>query len=120
MPALHPCKLLFLALVVVFADLLAATGEAKRKFDIPAGRAESTLKQFGEQAGIQFFYSTSVVSGARTNRLIGEMTPGDALQAMLNQTQLLAVQDERTGAYTVHKAKSISDVEKNVESRPAL
>ena len=59
--------LLFVCTAVVFALGTACAAEpAKRAFDIPAGRAETTLRLFSEQAGGQFIFSADKVAGVRT------------------------------------------------------
>lgn len=98
--------------------LAADAAESTRKFDISAGKAEITLRQFADQAGTQFFFSTEKVRGTRTNAVKGELTPGEALDAMLAKTTLVAVQDEKTGAYTIQRAATAAEAEKKSASRP--
>ncbi|MDO8545593.1 MAG: TonB-dependent receptor [Opitutaceae bacterium] len=86
------------------ATALSAAVPATRPFDIPAGPAETTLRQFSDQAGGQFLFSTGKVAGVRTNALTGEFTARDALERLVAGTALRAVQDEGTGALTVDRA----------------
>src|SRR5258708_3008627 len=95
-----------------------AADAAKQAYDLPAGDAEKTLKLFTQQSGEQILYPPTKVSGIQTNAVKGEMTPGEALYAMLDKTQLVAVRDEKTGAYTVQKAATVAEAEKNGSSRP--
>src|SRR5688572_21931002 len=86
--------------------LVAWTGfaaEATKSFNIPAGPAETTLRQFAQQAGGQFVYSAEKVAGVRTNELKGEFSAREGLQRLVAGTALRAVQDERTGALTVDR-----------------
>ena len=82
---------------------LPASAQTKRSFDIPAGRAEVTLKAFAEQSGTQFFFSADKVRGVRTPALKGEFAAREALDRMLAGTELMVVQDEKSGALSVRK-----------------
>lgn len=73
------------------------------KFELPAGEAPSTLKQFVDQSGVQVFYIATSVRGVRTNAVSGELTAREALDRMLAGTELSAVQDEKTGALSVRR-----------------
>jgi len=112
-----PALLVFLALV--FSWLTSEAQDNKRSFEIPAGKAEITLKKFADQAGIQFFFSADKVAGVDTHAVKGEMAAGDALGVMLAETELVAVRDTMTGAYTIRRSLTLSEAEKNVSSRPA-
>ena len=83
--------------------LTAIAAETKRSFDLPAGRAAQTLKQFAAQAGREIVFSTEVIGDVRTPAVRGELTPNDALLALLAGTGLIAGQDSRTGAIAVRK-----------------
>lgn len=74
-----------------------------RTFDIAAGAAETTLRQFSEQANVQFLFSSAKVAGVRTNAVKGEHTPKDALDRLVAGTELRTVHDARTGALTVDR-----------------
>lgn len=95
---------LLISLLLGGSWLTSWAEEAKRAFDIPAGKAEATLKAFSNQAATQFFYSADKVSGVHTNAIKGEMVPSEALEAMLARTELVAVRDEKTGALTINRA----------------
>lgn len=82
---------------------LPASAQTKRSFDIPAGRAEVTLKAFAELSGTQFFFSADKVRGVRTPALKGEFAAREALDRMLAGTELMVVQDEKSGALSVRK-----------------
>ncbi len=113
--ALTPRVLRSLAAVCVglVALLSFAAEPAKQTFDLPAGDAESTLKLFTQQSGEQILYPPARVSGVTTNAVKGEMTSADALDLMLAQTSLIAVRDPKTRAFTIQKALSVEDAEKN-------
>lgn len=98
----------FLRRLVAFAACLlgvvAATRAAdapKKTFAIAAGDAETTLRHFSQQAGVQFIFDSDKVSGVRTAELRGEYAPREALDRMLSGTGLVAVQNEKTGALTL-------------------
>ena len=102
----------FLRLIATLASVALCLGvvrgaePAKRAFDVAAGPAETTLRQFSEQAGGQFLFSAEKVAGVRTNSIKGEFTARDALQRLVAGTALRAVHDERTGALTVDRVPS--------------
>ncbi len=81
--------------------LVAASFAAHQDFDIPAGSAVATLKQFAAQSGQQLLYSPDDVSGVQTQAIKGEFTPLAALAQMLAQTRLKARQDEKTRAIAI-------------------
>jgi len=78
--------------------------EPKRAFDVPAGEAEQTLKQFATQAQREIVFSPDNVAGLKTNPVQGEFAPGAALDLMLADTGLTATQDAKTGAFAVRKS----------------
>ncbi|MBL9207294.1 MAG: TonB-dependent receptor, partial [Opitutaceae bacterium] len=96
----------------------ALAADGTKSFDIPAGDAETTLKLFTRQSGEQILYPPNKVAGVRTNLVRGEMTPAEALRVLLKETDLVAVQDGQTGAYTVQRAVPGKE-SKNAASRPA-
>ncbi|MEJ1972742.1 MAG: TonB-dependent receptor [Lacunisphaera sp.] len=96
----------------------AATESAKKTFDVPAGEATRTLKVFSEQSGEQIVYPVEQVRGVKTKAVRGELNAREALAAMLADTRLVVVQDERTGALAVKRADSPAE-EKNGSSRHA-
>lgn len=96
-------------LVALLAGLLgvlrAAEGRAAstRVFDVPAGDAAATLRQFSAQADEQIVYMVDSVRGERTNAVQGELSARDALTQMLAGTRLTAVQDAATAAFSVKR-----------------
>ena len=79
-----------------------SAGDAPRQlFDIPAGEAANTLKQFAAQSAEQLLYSPVDVSGVTTNAVKGEFTSLVALEQMLEHTPLKARQDETTKAIAI-------------------
>lgn len=111
---LHPCFRALLALF--FCGSLLAAESAKPSFDIPAGPASQALKQFSAQSGEQLLFSTNDLEGVRTNAVQGELSAKDALARLLQDTGLVARQDEKTGAFSVRRERL--DDGKNGSSRP--
>lgn len=77
---------------------------AKRSFDVPAGDAPVSLKQFAQQAGLELLYSAREMEGARTNAVKGVFTPREALARMLTGTKLISTPGRTRGAVAVTRA----------------
>jgi outer membrane receptor protein involved in Fe transport len=84
--------------------MLAAADAPARRFDLPAGDAGQTLKQFAAQAGAQILYSAKDVGGIATKALQGEFPPLVAIERMLAGTPLKAREDPATRAIAVTRA----------------
>jgi len=95
---------LFLALItaVLPASARADDSDPLKSFDLPAGDAAATLKQFTEQSGVQLVYLVDKVRGAITSPVKGSMTAREALTLMLVGTDLEVVQDARSGALMIN------------------
>lgn len=92
------------ALVAVALPLgLHAADAAKRAFDIPAGDAGKTLKQFALQANREIMFPDQPVDGVKTHAVHGDLTVGDALDRLLAGTTLKAIEDEKTGALMIKR-----------------
>ena len=92
-----------LGMALVITVALAAAEPAKKRFDIPAGDAETALRQFSQQAGVELVFSIEKVTGVRTNAAIGDYTPREAIEQMVAGTDLTVVQDEKTEALAVRR-----------------
>lgn len=113
--ALKALPLFFLAAILNAADPI------NRKFDIPVGPAESALRAFSTQAGVELLFSTEVAAGITTNPVRGELAPAEALRLLLDGTELVAVREEKSGVFRItREAKREIPVEKNAVSRPAV
>ena len=97
---LRSLHLALLAIVIV-AGVARSADAPTRSFEIPAGEALVTLKQFAAQSGAQLLYSAGEVEGVRTSATQGQFLPREALERMLGGTKLAAELDERTGALTI-------------------
>lgn len=91
-----------LALAVALpSPLAAADAAAKKSFDIPAGSAAATLKQFAAQSGTQVIFPEDAIEGTRTKALKGDYTPAEAIERLLAGTALVAARDEKSGSFAV-------------------
>jgi len=75
--------------------------ESRRKYDVPAGAATATLQRFSDVSGREVLFASEVVRRVKTKAVHGEFTPLEALQRMMEGTQLRVLQDEQTGALAV-------------------
>jgi iron complex outermembrane receptor protein len=87
-----------------FALVAAAADAGRKTYDLPAGDAAATLKQFTDQSGEQIDYAVAQVSGSKTNAVSGDLTAREALDRMVAGTELTVVQDEKMGALAVKRA----------------
>ena len=98
------------AVVAGVAALLPTTASAadaraaKVAFDITAGTAERTLKDFSLQSGLEVLFVTDAASGVKTNAVKGEFTAREAIDRLLAGTPLVTTQDERTGALRARRS----------------
>src|SRR5687768_12927214 len=81
----------------------AAEPSKPRAFDIAAGDAVSSLKQFAAQADARVLYSVDAVQGVQTNLVKGSFAPRDALTRLVAGTPLNIVHDEKTGALGIQR-----------------
>lgn len=109
---------LLLAALVFTIGAVRAADTAKKSFDVPAGDAVRTLKQFAAQAGSEIVFSPEVVGAVKTRAVQGQLTPREALDAMLADTGLVAGQEQKTGAFAVRR-KAGGEPEKNGPSPAA-
>ncbi len=93
--------LLFLVLTALVPGARAAA--AKRNYEVAAGDAAATLRQFAEQSGEQVIYVVPKVRGVRTHAVKGEFAAREVLQRMLANTGLVVVEDRETGALLVNR-----------------
>jgi TonB-dependent receptor len=101
------------------AMLAAAADAPARRFDLPAGDAVQTLKQFATQAGAQILYSAKDVGGIATKALQGEFPPLVAIERMLQGTPLKAREDPATRAIAVTRAAAPSRAPPSAADSPA-
>ena len=99
--ALKPARRWTLLAVMFFPDGVRAAPE--RNYVLDAGDAVTTLRQFVEQSGEQVVYFVSNVRGVNTHAVVGSLPASVALERMLAGTDLIAEQDERTGAFAIRR-----------------
>lgn len=78
--------------------------ETTKVFDIPAGAAENTLKQFAAQSGVEVLFSTEAARGVRTNTVRGNLVVHEAVKLMLSGTPLDVVNDRKNGVLRIVRA----------------
>ncbi len=76
----------------------------KKHFDLPAEGAENALKRLANQSGVSVLFATEMTADTRTREVRGEFTALEAANQMLAGTNLVAVQDARTGTLTINRA----------------
>jgi len=106
----------FVAALFSCSALLASAAEAVRAFDVPAGDAAATLKQAAKQGGVEIVFPAATVSGVQTAPVKGDFTAREAINRMLADTDLVLVQDEKSGVLSVQR---LASDEKNDASRLA-
>ncbi len=98
-----------LVLTLLLAAGAFAADAVRIAFDLPAGDATQSLKQFAQQARREILFPVQSVSGVRTNAVAGELTVSEALARLLAGTELSAVEDAKTGAIVVKRTPTPSD-----------
>src|SRR5260221_3344835 len=92
-------RVAFIALgLAVSCTAFAAAASARKPFNISAGDALTTLKQFAQQSGIELLYSVDDLKGVRTSAVQRELPPREALEVMLEGTGLAVTAGQKTGA----------------------
>ena len=76
----------------------------RKPFDLPAADAERALRQFSAQAGIALVFPSEITRGIRTQPVRGTYTPREALDQLLVQSGLTAVEDPKTGALSITRS----------------
>lgn len=90
-----------------WAQAPAAQAEARRSFDVPAGRLDQALTRFGRQAAAPIAVNADLTTGLHSPGVSGSHTVTQALQQLLEGTGLQAVRDAG-GEYTLRKAAPLS------------
>src|ERR1019366_2049855 len=78
-------------------------------FNVPSDVAENSLKKFSAQSGREVLFDSDAVGRVTTNAVVGTYIPREALDRMLANTELLAIEDEKTGAFAVQRAVAQAD-----------
>lgn len=80
-----------------------ATDPSTKSFDVPAGDASITIKQFAKQADRAIMYPSEPLTGVQTSAIKGNFTPHEALDRMLAGTDFVAIEDVKSGALAVKR-----------------
>src|SRR5687767_8819166 len=90
--------------LLAFAINLSAA-ERVQAFDLPSGPADSALRQFSVQSGLDVVFAPELTNGIRTNPVRGTHPAPDAMKLLLQDTGLAASQDPKTGAFMINRAE---------------
>lgn len=91
------------ACIVLGSALVSLSAAEKKAFNIAAGTAEKSLKEFAAQSNSEIVYPDEVVRGIKTNAAKGEFSARDALEQILSGTELVVTQDAKSGALTISR-----------------
>jgi len=96
------CKLQVVVLLT-FALLqgVFATATDAVWVDIPAGPADGILEHFASQYDLDILYSSRLVEGVMFDRIVGRMTPIQALKTLLGRLGMELYEDPLSGALLV-------------------
>lgn len=123
MPQKNHLYLVFALIVSMLAFVgraTAATDTSRVRFDIPADGAEASLKQFSKQSGRSVMFAAEIVRDVRTNAVVGELAPAEALTQLLEGTSLHAIPEQGTGGFAVARSpKAEGDASPPKEVRAA-
>lgn len=86
-----------------FAQNAPDSDRERMSFDVPAGEAESTLRQFAEQSRRELVYPADALRGVHTNAVKGRFSPLEAINRMLADTGFVVVEDQRTAALAIRR-----------------
>ncbi len=76
-----------------------------RSFDLEAGDAKTTLREFARQARLDVVMDRRDVQGVQTNEVSGLLEPRIALERMLEGTLLVFKEDLESGAFAVTRSE---------------
>lgn len=98
---------------------VAGAAEALRSFNIPTDLAERSLKAFSSQSGLEVLFATTTASTIRTNAVKGNYRPREALDLLLRQTGLVAVQPEANGPLTITRELDSEEASPSSQAAPS-
>lgn len=76
-----------------------------QSFDLDAGDATQTLKEFAKQSRLSIVFDPQGVKGVQTQEVVGMLLAKDALERMLESTSLVFNEDLETGAFAVTRSE---------------
>lgn len=92
------------ALFLLMTSAVQITAET-RTFDVEAGDARTTLRNFARQAKVSVVMDRRDVQGVQTNEVSGLLVPKHALERILEGTPLVFNEDMETGAFAVTRSE---------------
>ena len=95
-----------------------AAGAQEKAFNVPAGEATLTLKEFAAQSGEQIVYMIHNVRGEHTHAVAGTLVAREALERMLAGTALVASHDPTNGALVVGRKPQLIPRANNRRTTP--
>src|SRR5688572_21533783 len=90
----------YLALAAICPFVRAADARS-RAFNLPADHADKSLQRFAAQAGAEVMFATAAVAGIRTNPVVGEFSPREALNRLIADKPLMVVEESKSGTFVV-------------------
>ena len=90
-----------LAFICGVTPVQAADAPVEKLFNIAAGNAMVSLNRFAQQSGLELLYLSSEIEGVTTKAVNGRFTALKALAVMIEGTELVATQGEKSGAIAV-------------------
>lgn len=100
---------LFCSLIACFTcQIFSNTEETQVKtvyFDVPEGKATSTLKEAARQADVDIVFAGRLMRKVNTLAVQGEYVPLEVFDLMLSGASLAVFQHEKSGVYTIRKVE---------------
>jgi hypothetical protein len=81
-----------------------AVAETPKSIDVPPGALGVALDLVSQQAGVELIFRPDQVAGLRTNGVMGVLSAREAVQKLLEGTQLQVRSDAATGAMMIGRA----------------
>jgi hypothetical protein len=113
----HAIFIVAIILVMFSARSIASDIQS---FDLDAGDAEFTLKQFAMQSRLDIVYDPRRVEGVKTRKVVGMLLASVALKRMLTGTQLVFKEDLETGAFAVTRSENPSLDQTTQNTKPLI
>ena len=104
------CVLFLCGALIAVQFSYAYESSERSSYELPAGDAADTLRQFIDISGEQVIYLVNKVSGVSTNEVSGVYRAERALDIMLAGTALSPVRDKKSGAILVHRREDPTSV----------
>jgi iron complex outermembrane recepter protein len=96
----------FLTLLCVPAPRTYPAEPVRRPFNLPADDAETSLRRFASQSGLEVLFSRPSTAGVRTKALQGDFPPLEAIARLLAGTPLVATTEPGSGAIVISRPRT--------------